>query len=82
VFEAALLDPDSLASLADDSDEGCIANEDFGYVARQVYEKKTGNDMPSIETTHSLNPPEEGWDFDDDALNARKLPKLWAKFVG
>jgi hypothetical protein len=82
VFEAALLDPDSLVNIADDSDEGYIPNEDFGYVARQVYEKKTGKEMPSIETIHPLNPSDDDWDFDDEELNAQKLPKLWAKFGG
>lgn len=39
VFERALADPDSLADVADDTTDGFIPNEDFGYVAQRVYQK-------------------------------------------
>ena len=81
VFEAALADPDTLADLAnEEDDEGCIANEAFGYVASEVYEEKTGSELPRGATSAPIDPVGEDWDFDDDDLCAQKLPKLWAKF--
>lgn len=81
IFEGALVHPDSLADIAsDDNEEDCIANESFGYVAGEVYEKKTSRKMPRVESIQPEEPSGEEWDFDDEDLCARKLPKLWAKF--
>lgn len=81
IFEAALIDPDSLVEVAnEDNGEGYIANESFGYVAGEIYEEKTGNELPRSETSHPSDPAGEDWDFDDEDLCAQKLPKLWAKF--
>ena len=78
VFESALADPDSLAVLLDEDD--FLSNEEFGYVAGEVYENKTGNGIPRDEASHPADPAGEEWDFDDEDLCAAKLPKLWAKF--
>lgn len=81
VFEAALTDPDSLADVAsEDDDEGYIPNETFGYVASEVYEQKAGTEMPRGDNAEPSDPVGDEWDFDDEGLCARKLPKLWAKF--
>jgi hypothetical protein len=81
IFEAALADPDSLVAVAsEDDDEGFIPNESFGYVASEVYEEKTGNELPRSETPQPSDPAGEEWDFDDEDLCAQKLPKLWEKF--
>ncbi len=77
IFEAAVADPDSLAVLLGDDD--FLSNEEFGYVAGEVYEQKTGDSIP-IERAGSAEPSGDDWDFDDEALSAKKLPKLWAKF--
>lgn len=77
IFEAAVADPDSLAVLLDDDD--FLSNEEFGYVAGEVYEQKTGDSIP-IGRADAAEPSGEDWDFDDEALCAKKLPKLWAKF--
>ena len=78
VFESAIADPDSLAVLLDEDD--FLSNEEFGYVAREVYENKTGNEIPRDGVAHPADPAGEDWDFDDEELCAAKLPKLWAKF--
>lgn len=78
IFESALADPDSLAVLLDEDD--FLSNEEFGYVAREVYENKTGNEIPRDGVSHPADPAGEDWDFDDEDLCAAKLPKLWAKF--
>lgn len=80
IFESALAEPDSLAVLLDEDD--FLSNEEFGYVAAEVYENKTGTAIPRDGTTHPADPAGEDWDFDDEELCAAKLPKLWAKFGG
>jgi hypothetical protein len=81
VFEAALANPDSLVGPAGhEGDDADLFNEAFGYVAGEIYEEKTGNEMPRTEVEHPSDPQGEEWDFDDEDLCAIKLPKLWAKF--
>lgn len=80
VFEAAIANPESLVDVADDTDSGFIPNEDFGYVARQVYKSKASRDMPGNGVAHPSEPSGDDWDFDDDKLCRQKLPKLWARF--
>jgi hypothetical protein len=83
IFEAALADPDSLVEVAsEDDDGGFIPNETFGYVASEVYEEKTGNGIPLSKNAEPKEPTGEEWDFDDEELCAKKLPRLWAKFAG
>jgi hypothetical protein len=83
VFEDALADPDSLADVASrDDDTGYIPNEGIGYVAAEVHEEKTGNEIPRRECDEPPDPTGEEWDFDDEALCAKRLPRLWAKFGG
>jgi hypothetical protein len=79
IYEAALANPDTLADVAI---QGEIANELFGYAAQEVYEDLTGEDeMPRLPPpTTRPEPLGEEWDFDDDGQNARRLPKLWAKY--
>jgi len=76
IYEAALADPDSLAAV----DEGVeIANETFGYIALEAYEKKTGKDMPR-NPHRRADPVGENWDFDDDDECRARLPRLWKMF--
>jgi hypothetical protein len=79
-FESALAEPDSLAVLLDEDD--FLSNEEFGYVAAEVYENKTGAPIPRDGAAHPADPAGKDWDFDDEELCAAKLPKLWAKFGG
>lgn len=80
VFEAAIGNPESLINVADETDAGFIPNEDFGYVAQEVYESKANQDMPDNDIAHPSDPSGVDWDFDDEQLCQEKLPKLWAKF--
>ena len=82
IFESALADPESLVDVAGDSDDGFIPNEEFGYVAQQVYESKTNQAIPANKVPHSTDPSGEDWDFDDEGLCEQKLPQLWRKFGG
>ena len=80
VFRSALMEPDSLVDVAEDADGGYVSNESFGYVAQQVCEHKVGDSMPSNRVSHPTEPSGDRWDFDDDAMCAARLPKLWDKF--
>jgi hypothetical protein len=82
VFEAAIANPESLVDVADDTPAGLIANESFGYVARQAYETKVNQDMPNNDVAHPFDPTGDDWDFDDEQLCQQKLPKLWSKYGG
>ena len=78
IYEAALADADVLADLLDEED--FLSNEEFGYVAGEVYEELTGEEIPHSDEPPALEPAGEEWDFEDMELNAEKLPKLTAKF--
>ena len=77
-FETSLKDPDSLADRL--SEDDFIPNEEFGYVASQAYEKKTGQEIPYPDLPPHGEPMGEEWDFDDPKLCAQKLPKLWKRY--
>jgi len=81
VFENALEDPDTLAALT--NPEGSL--EEFLYIAWQLYEEQTGEELPeSLVIFQGKGPPDLGerWDFDDDAQMKRGYPKLFAKYGG
>jgi hypothetical protein len=80
IFEASLANPDSLADVASDDDDGFIPNEEFGYVAQRVYEKKVGSRIPENNVSHPAEPVGESWDFEDDKLCEENLPRIWSKF--
>jgi len=73
IYEKAIENPDSLAALGADA---FIENEDFGYVALEVYEKLTGKEMPRKEYTGPSDPLGEDWDFDDEDENKKHIPEL------
>ena len=74
VFEAAVQDPDSLASVEPDGDED---GESFGYVVHEVFEELTGDELHDLlpDTEHA--PPRgEPFPEDDPAWFRRHLPRL------
>jgi len=80
-FEAAIENADSLADyseqLGDDTEF-----EEFAYVARRVYEQKTGNEMPDDDDVAWISGPTgDEWDEDDDEGYKRRWPKLYAKYL-
>jgi len=80
VYEAALKDPETLTSIIDDPDD--CQFEDFGYVATQVWERKTGKDLdefPFPDVDRPDSPAGKEWSEDGDELMHR-FPKLWKKF--
>lgn len=79
VYEAALRDPQTLIDVADAPGVEVTSFEEILYVARQVYEQKTGQDMPDSVVERPTEPVGEPWSEDSDDL-ARRFPKLWAKY--
>jgi len=79
IYESAIKNPDSLA---EQRIQGEISNELFGYAAEEAYEELTDEeDMPRLLPPKKRPKPlGEEWDFDDARQNARRLPKLWAKY--
>jgi hypothetical protein len=79
VYEAALKNPESLANVLGEDEEGQI--EGFQYVASKVWAEKTGGDPIDFPDNGSLRPPNdpvgESWTEDD---LPRLFPKLWKKF--
>jgi Protein of unknown function (DUF4240) len=77
-YERALRDPDSLASVVEDAEEGDWENADN--VAPDAYESATGEDIPVDDSDLSGDPRGEPWDDEDqDALVAR-YPALAERF--
>jgi len=74
VFEAALKDPDSLSELdiEDDPEE-----EELLYLAPEIYEEKTGEEMPSTGSPDPSEPTGDAWD--EDSVE-ELFPKLAAKY--
>jgi hypothetical protein len=70
VYERALQRADSLAG------SDIIGDESLGYVALEVYEEKTGSEMPRAEWSQSSEPAGKSWDFDDEAENLKRLPRV------
>jgi hypothetical protein len=78
LYEKALENPDSLSEL--NNAEVLLDNELFGYVASQVYENIVGKEIPSNNSTPVDESMGEEWDFDDEAENKKRLPRLYSVY--
>jgi hypothetical protein len=79
VYAAALRDPESLIDVADTDGIEATSFEEFQYVPSQVYENKTGQDMPDTGVSHPREPAGDRWSEEGNDLS-RRLPRLWAKY--
>jgi hypothetical protein len=68
-------DPDSLAGAVDPTRDQ-HEFEELGYLAPEVYEALTGEEMAPIERLGSTKPKGSRWEFDDGEQLARRLPRL------
>jgi hypothetical protein len=81
VFEAALKDVESLVDVVDSPDVEDTFFEEFLYVPGEVYEEKTGKEMPLIEREITSEPQGEPWEEDEEGKDLRdRFPKLWEAF--
>jgi hypothetical protein len=82
VYEAALENPDSLASVK--LEPGVDAEAEIYAAAHQAWMQVTGksdeNDYPAREES-SGNPKGKDWDFDDDEQVRKRLPRLAAIYL-
>lgn len=79
-YERALSNPDSLANIETLEEE--VEFEELWHIAEEVYETKTGEQLPAT-SDQSDNFPElgKGWDFDDYDIMKQRYPNLYKRFV-
>jgi Protein of unknown function (DUF4240) len=77
-YEAALRNPDSLASVAQDAENGNWENADD--VAPDAYSSATGADYPLDTSDLSGNPRGKPFDENNVSALARRFPRLFARF--
>jgi Protein of unknown function (DUF4240) len=77
-FEAAMRDPDSLAPVVQDAEEGDWENADN--VAPDAYETAADEDIPVDDSDLSGDPRGEPWDDDDQEALVQRYPALAARF--
>jgi hypothetical protein len=77
-YEAALRDPDSLADVVEDAEEGDWENADD--VAPDAYESATGRDFPEDGSDLSGDPGGEPWDDEDQEALVQRYPRLAGRF--
>jgi hypothetical protein len=77
-YEAALRDPDSLADVVEDAEEGDWENADD--VAPDAYEAATGKDFPDDGSDLSGDPSGEPWDDEDQDALVQRYPRLAERF--
>ncbi|MHB9129832.1 MAG: DUF4240 domain-containing protein [Armatimonadota bacterium] len=79
-YVEALRNPESLLAIefGPNAEEDSFF-EEFAYVASEVYEQLTGEEMPATQVDYPAEPAGEPWDEDGDDL-ATRFPLLWAKF--
>lgn len=83
VFEQILRDPDSLADFIAEGETGDFEFEEFAYVARNAWSKKTGNDWNEMPVVANMiyNADPKGTPFSEDPNELRRrFPKLWRRF--
>ena len=77
-YEAALRDPDSLASVAQDAETGNWENADD--VAPDAYEGVADEDIPTGDSEPSGDPSGDPWDDDHAEQLVQRYPWLAARF--
>src|SRR5262245_19675120 len=88
-FEKAVADADTLAILPDPEGGRSRRNrelelEEFMHLAREIYEEKTGQEMPESESDFvqgvNWRDFDVRWNFNDPTEMKRRYPKLFAKY--
>jgi hypothetical protein len=77
-FAAAMRNPDSLAPIVQDAEEGDWENADD--VAPDAYQTATGDDFPADSSDLSGSPRGEPWDDESQDTLVQRYPALAARF--
>ncbi len=80
IYENALKNPDSLASVEFNNPEEDLFFEGYQYIAFTAYEDKTEKEMPATEVIGSENPKGEEWSEDSEDDLRRICPNLFEKY--
>ncbi len=83
VYDRGMADADALVDVFTSPDLEITDFEEFGYVAGEVYEAKTGQEIPATGRKHPSEPTGQRWSEDtdeDEAELARRFPKVYAAF--
>jgi hypothetical protein len=82
VYERVLAEPDDLADMLVADVEGVLEFEDFAYVARDVWVRKTGGSAEEFAAGGAMaGGAPRGEPFEDDAAHlSARYPKLWRRF--
>jgi len=80
-FDKVMADPDSLGNIIPDDYDGQFEFEEFGYIAFEVWTKKTGRDPQAMPYGEPGSQDPSGTMFTEDpAALKKRYPKLWARF--
>jgi hypothetical protein len=79
VFQEALVNPESLAGVADAPGVEDVFFEEFAYVPSEAYEEATGRELPPYAGQVRPFPQGEKWSSAGDDLK-RRFPALWARY--
>lgn len=82
IFDTAMADPDSLAELIPEDPPGALENEEIGFVAMEIWARKTGRgpaEMPGGANIQAAEPSGVPFEEEEEAL-ARRYPRLWRRF--
>jgi hypothetical protein len=77
-YSTALRNPDSLAPMVQDAEQGDWENADD--VAPDAYQSRTGNDFPYDSEDLSGNPRGQSWNGESQQALAQRYPALAARF--
>lgn len=84
IFRKVSTHPDSLAEVLAKDTKGELEFEEFAYIARDVWGKKTGRDPGDMPAAANMmyDAKPSGVPFAEDSASLkRRYPKLWARFV-
>lgn len=77
-YRTALRDPDALAPVVQDAEQGDWENADS--VAGDAYQAVTGDDLPGDDSDLSGDPRGRPWDDEQQEALVRRYPRLAARF--
>lgn len=83
IYEQGMSDADSLVDVFTRPDVETVCFEEFGYVAAQAYEAKTGQEIPATGRKHPSEPTGQRWSKNmkaNESELARRFPKVYAAF--
>lgn len=82
IYELALKNPDSLVHARFENPEEDLFFEGFQYLPGQIFEEKTGIELPDSGVTFPWRPAGKEWDEDSESDLKKICPMLYEKYYG